>query len=252
MAFAGAVSGTVYDSGLNPVSKAVVEAFALPSGGLAGRTVAQNGSYSLGLGEGNYSLRARIMANGTEYSSEENLSIGAGEQKLDIIVFSFDASAYVEQRDLAEILGSNPIPFGEEEKLALETPQNALPDYALPAALALALGGIIAAFLLRKRGEGKKGAEKPAALSPSGARGGLERESRSPPIAATASEKKLSAQEKLVLGKIRELGGRVAQRDLRKNLDLSEASVSMALTELEDMGLVQKIKKGRGNIVKAA
>ena len=60
----------------------------------------------------------------------------------------------------------------------------------------------------------------------------------------------LNGDEKLVLDKIRELEGRTSQKDLRKNLSLSESAVSLALTSLEDKGLIVKIKKGRGNIVK--
>ncbi|MFQ5406529.1 MAG: helix-turn-helix transcriptional regulator, partial [Candidatus Micrarchaeia archaeon] len=63
-------------------------------------------------------------------------------------------------------------------------------------------------------------------------------------------EKHLSREEKVLVGKIRAFGGRVAQRELRKHLDWSEAAVSMVLTKLEDKGVVRKIKKGRGNVLK--
>jgi uncharacterized membrane protein len=55
----------------------------------------------------------------------------------------------------------------------------------------------------------------------------------------------LTGDEKIVFDKIKEFEGRVSQKELRKNLSLSEASVSIALTNLEDKGLVDKIKKGR-------
>ena len=39
------------------------------------------------------------------------------------------------------------------------------------------------------------------------------------------------------------------QKDLRKRLPWSEAKVSMMLSELEEMGIVKRIKKGRAKIV---
>ncbi len=44
-------------------------------------------------------------------------------------------------------------------------------------------------------------------------------------------------------------GGRTTQRELRHVIDLSEAKISLLLTELEHEGKIEKIKKGRGNII---
>ncbi len=48
---------------------------------------------------------------------------------------------------------------------------------------------------------------------------------------------------------IKKEGGRVNQRDIRKQSNLSEAKISLLISELESKGLVKKIKKGRGNII---
>ncbi len=48
---------------------------------------------------------------------------------------------------------------------------------------------------------------------------------------------------------IRKEGGRITQLDLRSRLGLSEAKVSLILTELESKGLVKKVKKGIGNVI---
>lgn len=48
---------------------------------------------------------------------------------------------------------------------------------------------------------------------------------------------------------IREEGGRITQRDLRKKIPLSEAKISLMVAELEKDGRIEKIKKGRGNII---
>ena len=42
---------------------------------------------------------------------------------------------------------------------------------------------------------------------------------------------------------------RVTQKELRKHFPLSEAKISLIITELEAKGYVQKIKKGRGNVI---
>ena len=42
---------------------------------------------------------------------------------------------------------------------------------------------------------------------------------------------------------------RITQRDLRKQIPLSEAKISLLLTDLEHQGRIEKIKKGRGNIL---
>jgi len=43
--------------------------------------------------------------------------------------------------------------------------------------------------------------------------------------------------------------GRASQTDITKELYLSKAKVSMMITELEDKGMVKRIKRGRGNII---
>ncbi len=48
---------------------------------------------------------------------------------------------------------------------------------------------------------------------------------------------------------IKEEGGRATQRDIRGKIPLSEAKVSLMISELESKGKIQKIKKGRGNIL---
>lgn len=44
-------------------------------------------------------------------------------------------------------------------------------------------------------------------------------------------------------------GGRMTQKDMRKRLKYSEGKVSLMLLDLEKRGRIQKIKKGRGNII---
>ena len=44
-------------------------------------------------------------------------------------------------------------------------------------------------------------------------------------------------------------GGRATQKAIRKEIPLSEAKISLMIAELEHKGIIEKIKKGRGNII---
>lgn len=42
---------------------------------------------------------------------------------------------------------------------------------------------------------------------------------------------------------------RITQKEIRKSIPLSEAKISLIITELEHKGIVEKVKKGRGNVI---
>jgi uncharacterized membrane protein len=48
---------------------------------------------------------------------------------------------------------------------------------------------------------------------------------------------------------VRKEGGRTTQKELRSVLPYSEAKVSLMIAELESIGRLKKIKRGRGNII---
>ncbi len=52
-----------------------------------------------------------------------------------------------------------------------------------------------------------------------------------------------------LLEKMRNAGGRMTQKELRKAFPFSEAKMSLMITELEAKGKIEKIKKGRGNVL---
>ncbi len=52
-----------------------------------------------------------------------------------------------------------------------------------------------------------------------------------------------------VLEILQNAGGRITQKELRKKLGYSEAKMSLIIADLERRGLVEKVKKGRGNII---
>jgi uncharacterized membrane protein len=73
----------------------------------------------------------------------------------------------------------------------------------------------------------------------------------SPETDVHASRKKLPLPADLqeVMDIIRGQGGRITQKDLRSKLKYSEGKVSLMLADLERRELVEKFKRGRGNVV---
>ena len=55
---------------------------------------------------------------------------------------------------------------------------------------------------------------------------------------------------KELLNLIRSNGNRITQRELRKKSPYSESKVSLMLSDLEERGLIEKFKRGRGNIIR--
>lgn len=52
-----------------------------------------------------------------------------------------------------------------------------------------------------------------------------------------------------LIGLIRKSGGRMTQKELRTEMPMSEAKISLLVAELEQKGRIEKIKRGRGNIL---
>lgn len=56
-------------------------------------------------------------------------------------------------------------------------------------------------------------------------------------------------ETKKYLDFIKKQGGRTTQKEIRKHFPMSEAKISLVITELEHRGKVEKIRKGRSNII---
>ncbi len=74
---------------------------------------------------------------------------------------------------------------------------------------------------------------------------------RNSEVEIPASRKKLPLPSDLqeVMDIIRGQGGRITQKDLRSKLRYSEGKVSLMLADLERRELIEKFKRGRGNVV---
>ncbi len=172
--------------------------------------VSKEGDYSFDLPIGEYVIEAVYTSNYNVYSVEEKIKIvETGRYVLDLLLF-LDLS---EEKELLllgeEIKIENPYEEDEEEHFSW-----------IYLAVFLFFIIVILIFLMKKR-------KKP--------------ESR------IFSEEE-NPKEK-IYDFIKQSGGRITQRDIRKNFSMSEASISLILTELENDNKIKKIKRGKGNII---
>jgi uncharacterized membrane protein len=173
--------------------------------------VAKDGSYSFELPVGKYEISAKYLINNETISSvTEPLNVEKqGSFRLDLILFP---SFEAEESIL------------EETKLEVEDfEEKNYTNYIILGIAVAALALII--FLIIKYKELFKKLKK--------------------------EEKELIEidEEKKIIEFIKKQGGRTTQKDIRKHFPSSEAKISLALTELEEKGIVKKIKRGRGNII---
>ncbi len=68
-------------------------------------------------------------------------------------------------------------------------------------------------------------------------------------ISLKPKEELLPEDLKAVIEVIKANGGRITQKELRKRLGFSEAKMSLIIADLERRGVIEKVKKGRGNVI---
>jgi len=204
--------GTIYEwSTLEPLKDCIIEVNSTP----AQQLISKDGNYSFQLPIGNYQITAKYYENNSLLleSMDKVSVVSDGIYLLDIIMFP--------AIDLGEPLFNETDPNLEEQYLF--TDQNNWMNIAF---FSIALTAVIlllaSKIRTRKNGPGEALAEKPA---------------------------KLSKETRQVL-EIVQREQRLTQKELRKKLPWSEAKVSLVVADLEERGLIKKIKKGRGNILK--
>lgn len=214
-AHAAKVHGTLYawSDFEKPLKNAIIEVNSTP----AQSKVATNGEYSFELPHGSYLLRAKYYQNNVlEYIAEEEIKIDReGNFTIDLLLFPPTEQEYefIGDINLTEIKG-----------------EDGLSNYFLLLPILL-FSGVIIFYLFRKR---KAGTSEPVIQAPENAESKIEE-----------LPEDLKEIHELILKK----GGRVTQKELRKEMKYSEAKVSLMLDDLEDRGLIKKIKKGRANII---
>jgi uncharacterized membrane protein len=248
--YSAKVSGVVWDfSDMRPSDGAVVEVNTTP---LQREVTGPTGEYFFELEQGNYILAVKIVNASRELETvaSQELAIGReGNYTVDIPVLQSDI-AFPELPNESEF----------EIPSVQESAKISSPPYLLLAAFFLVV--MIIGYVLMKKSERPSGEKENAKNARPGI--GIEEE-RTPgpdepkpapqpkvelvPIEPSPKKEKLPKDLREVVGIMKDNEGRMTQKDLRKHIPLSEAKVSLMIAELEDMGIVKKIKKGRGNIL---
>jgi uncharacterized membrane protein len=218
------VHGRVYDwSTFKVIDVAVIQVNTTP----AQKVVTANGSYAFSLPGGEYAITAEARSASGPLSSTENVTVpDRGDFVIDLLLFPADDLAILKNlnESLPVTAEENPAPPGELGWM--------FPVLAILAAVALLLAAGGAYLLVKKRGTpGDTGTATHA------------------PVSIDATGRVLRQDCKDVLSAIANNGGRMTQLELRKSLPYSEVKISLIASELEDAGLLRKVKKGRGNIL---
>lgn len=204
------LQGTVFDFSLQRVDAAVIEINTTP----VQRTVTEDGKYSFEVPKGDYLITSQELRNGAVYSqAQELVSLPEkGQFTIDIIMFPDlldDIETVQEPEELDDGL------FEKQED----------PYFFLYRALWVL-------FAILVFWGGKNWIKKQLSQR---------RE--------TQEKKELPDELVEIVSIIRKHGGRMTQKDLRKEIPHSEAKVSLMIDDLQSQGKLKKIKKGRGNIL---
>lgn len=208
--YSASIHGVIYDSQLNPLNNVILEVNSTPKQTF----VSKDNSYSFTLPKGNYLITAKSTEDYQKISTEELITIPTNEggYVLDLILFP-DLSEEIELLEKYPNLDTSELDFQTNYWWIL----------------VITCLFIISLFILRKKFKFQN----------------LNYEQETPKEDTSKEEDK--KQE--VLDFIRENQGRITQKDIRKKFPLSEAKISLILTELEEDQIIRKVKRGRSNII---
>lgn len=215
------IHGTVYSwENLEPLSKAIVTINTTPEQ----RVVTENGTYSFVVPPGTYVIKAYYYSHGElELYDEENITVKEnGTYVLDLILFP-------PLTNLSEDIPKIQVSIDKEE-------QSKTFPFGLVVFAMLVVCVIAFIFVYNRKSETKEIAESRE----------IKTEIEGSP---KRKAEELPEDLKRVIEIIRKEGGRITQKELRKKLGYSEAKVSLMIADLERRGIVEKVKKGRGNII---
>jgi len=219
---AATIKGTIYNTNLEVETDVLVEIDTVPQQ----KFLAKEGTYNFDVPLGKYTLTAD---KGLVSTTEEVEIVENGEFIFDLFLLS----DFTEEDELWQ---------DTEEEFFTEDEKDEGEGYSLWRSVLTGL--IILALLIRLLWMRKKYGRLKIF------RKKIKAESKK----TVEQHKEELAEEPGHLDKVLEIiqrhDGRITQKKLRKEmLYLSEAKVSLILTELEHKGKIEKVKKGRGNVV---
>lgn len=263
-AFAATIHGTVYEwESFKPLDNAVVEINSTPEQNF----VATNANYSFNLTPGTYLITANYFEGKTiVYTAKEEVVISdKGEYVHDLLLFP----TYNEELLNHSRFEVPNLSFDETKNADQNNSQN---YFFVSVFLAFILVLLLAGYFIKKRylkplvitNSFPDGGREPKTLQPESA---IDEEENlddtfeiSSKLSTTNSvdvedlqeDREINLPEDLkeLLNLIRTNGNRITQRELRKKSPYSESKVSLMLSDLEERGLIEKFKRGRGNIIR--
>ena len=230
-AHAATLHGTIYEWSdfENPLKGAIVEINSTPSQYM----ISANGTYSLNLSSGNYTIKARYYRNNIlEFETEDDIRINReGDYVHDLLLFP---PTELDNQYLGDINLTG--------DLVLKSDSNQI-YYIVTAILVLAALSILYWIRKKKNKQIEKRSGETTGIAP-------EIPPEVPPeIIVKTESMELPEDLREIYGLILKKGGRVTQKDLRKEVKYGEAKVSLMIADLENRGLIKKIKRGRANII---
>lgn len=216
---AATLHGTVYEWSdfEKPLKNTIVEVNSTP----AQSVVATTGTYSFNLPPGSYIVKAKYYRNNIlEYTAEEEIQIDReGDFIHDLLLFPPTESEY-------EYLGDINLTS------SMDTSEYNI-NYYILILISAVLSALIIFYWIKKK---KSIPSEPI-------------KNETMELLSKTTSKELPEDLYNLYDTILKMGGRTTQKDLRKKIAFSEAKVSLMLDDLEDRGLIKKIKKGRANII---
>lgn len=211
------IQGTIYNTNLEPETDVLIEINTIPEQ----RLLARNGTYLFEVSPGTYTLAAQ----------KEDIIITEEVQVLAEGTYVYDLFLLPE--------------FTDEDDLWTLTEEELVGEESTPFPWQYVVVGIILILL---------GYRFYRARKKYGSIWTFRKRIKVEAAKSIEQHKEELAQEPGYIEKalqvIHKHDGRISQKDLRKEmLYLSEAKISLILTELEHKGKIEKIKKGRGNVV---
>ena len=211
VAYGATVYGTVYSLDLTVVDNVIVELNSTPTQ----RDITEQGQYSFEIAPGTYTLTAEEIIDGDIIAKvEENITIKEeGIFLYDLILFP--AFEELEPEQLEEL-----------PELDILVDDRNWFDFILIMIFLAILFFIVYHFTVKPEEEKTEKVTQEI-------------------IKKEAEESDLDK----IVNFIKQEGGRITQKDLRRKFPYSEGKVSLMIAELEERGKLKKIKRGRGNIL---
>jgi uncharacterized membrane protein len=202
--------------------------------------VAKYGLYSMELEPGTYKIVAGYYNNrNLESSTEEIITIeSGGDYVVDLLLYPAYEETYDDDfMNMTEALEEGTALLEEENE---ETASPLI--YAIPVLLAIAFAGL---YMFRKKNRKTENLMEPAVTEENEDAVSAETEMQD----ENPWENELPEDLRKIIDIIRSNGGRITQRELRREVDYSESKVSLMISDLENRGIISKFKKGRGNVL---